>query len=243
MRNISKLNPYFITPLSIISLPNIFSSIILRVKTPLLNISLFLFVGCAFLSSCSGEQASQQTEITSPDNNSNAVNQNALTAHQRLASNQPPKTQQDQHATIIYLVRHSEKQSDGTADPALTREGAARSKALADLLRGVNFTQIHSTDYIRTRDTAAPILANSPIKAPALYDGRNLDAVAKKIIAQGGTHLVVGHSNTTNELAQILSGKSGSPLTEQDYNRLYIVTRYPDEETNLAIVQFDAFDF
>ena len=55
-----------------------------------------------------------------------------------------------------YLVRHAEKTKAET-DPALTEVGAKRAQDLAMRLKGVPLTKIYSSDYIRTRDTAAPI--------------------------------------------------------------------------------------
>ncbi len=149
--------------------------------------------------------------------------------------------QAQSNALTVYLVRHAEKEIDGTRDPGLTPRGKSRAQALATLLSGVEFTQIHSTDYQRTRDTALPVLKNSDLKALSLYPGSDLPGLAQKIISAGGTHLVVGHSNTTNEVAELISQQSGKTIDDSDYDRLYVVVR-KNGRSVLSIVRFDPFN-
>lgn len=124
--------------------------------------------------------------------------------------------------TTVYLVRHAEKQKG--EDPSLTGAGHLRADALAAELSGASLDHIHSSDYARTRETAAPIaaLTGQPV---ALYDAGNLEAIAAEILLTQGTHLVVGHSNTTLQLVEILGGSGGAPINEAaEYDRLYVVT-------------------
>ncbi len=58
----------------------------------------------------------------------------------------------------VIVVRHAEK-ADQTPDTALSAQGKARAKSLADLLRGAGVTHIITSEYLRTRDTAAPLAA------------------------------------------------------------------------------------
>ena len=60
----------------------------------------------------------------------------------------------DSDATY-YLVRHAEKTTD-KSDPSLTQQGQKRAKDLAQRLSKLPLTEIYSSDYIRTRDTAVP---------------------------------------------------------------------------------------
>ena len=46
-----------------------------------------------------------------------------------------------------------------------------------------------------------------------------------EILGGGGSHLVVGHSNTVPELVALLGGDGGPPIDEAgEYDRLYVVT-------------------
>ena len=83
------------------------------------------------------------------------------------------------HLTV-YLVRHAEKVLDGTRDPALTPAGHRRADALADLLHGVELTQVHTTNYRRTRETALPTARRRGIKKATAYTGDDLADVAQK---------------------------------------------------------------
>jgi broad specificity phosphatase PhoE len=54
----------------------------------------------------------------------------------------------------LYLVRHAEKQADGSRDPELTEAGTHRADNLAGWFEDKNISDIWSSDYKRTRDTA-----------------------------------------------------------------------------------------
>lgn len=126
-------------------------------------------------------------------------------------------------ATIIYLVRHAEKLAD-QQDPGLTDAGKVRAEALADRLEDAGLTVIYSSDYTRTRDTASPIAARLGLDVQ-LYDPRDLPALATQLKAMDGHILVVGHSNTTPQMTDLLGGDYISPINEAgEYDRLYVVT-------------------
>ena len=122
----------------------------------------------------------------------------------------------------VFLVRHAEKQSGD--NPSLTEAGERRAEMLAALLSDKGITHIHSTDYKRTLETAAPLAARTGLEV-LLYDPRDLNAFADELASTHGVHLVVGHSNTTPQLAEALGGAPGSDIDEaSEYDRLYVVT-------------------
>lgn len=129
--------------------------------------------------------------------------------------------------TTVYLIRHAEKQKGD--DPGLTEAGVARTQALVDRLQSKKISHIHSSDYRRTRDTAAP-LANTLGLDVNIYDARDLLGIAETIQSQPGVHVVVGHSNTTPELAAILSGQIMDAMSEDEYDRLIEVRLNKDGE-------------
>ena len=121
----------------------------------------------------------------------------------------------------LYLVRHAEKVLDKSRDPALTPQGQARASRLAEILSDEGVLDIYSSDYIRTRASAAPLAEQLNIDI-TLYDPRDLSALAETLIAGERTALVVGHSNTTPQLAEILGANPGAPIIEAtEYDRLY----------------------
>lgn len=127
---------------------------------------------------------------------------------------------------IVYLVRHAEKQTG--KDPSLTPAGIVRAEALADRLADVGLTEIYSTDYTRTRETAEAVSKATGVKV-SLYDPAYLPGFSESLRFSGGTVLVVGHSNTTPGLVTLLGGDAGTPIDDaSEFNRLYTVEIFTD---------------
>ncbi|MGB3627217.1 MAG: phosphoglycerate mutase family protein [Henriciella sp.] len=138
----------------------------------------------------------------------------------------------------LYLVRHAEKQAGD--DPALTETGAARAEALADLLEGESIEAVWSSNYTRTRDTAAPLAERLDLNV-RLYDASDLSGLAEQLKADAQTALVVGHSNTTPNLAEALGGDAGTPIDEPtEYDRLYVLTGIGTDAVETDIRRFGA---
>jgi 2,3-bisphosphoglycerate-dependent phosphoglycerate mutase len=125
-------------------------------------------------------------------------------------------------AGLLILVRHAEAEHDPGGDPALTDAGLQRADRLAGLLRDAGLEAIHTTDYRRTRGTAAPIAAATGLD-PVLYDGRDLQTLATWLVRSGGRRLIVGHSNTTPELVRLLGGDPGSEFALDEHDRVYLI--------------------
>jgi phosphohistidine phosphatase SixA len=123
----------------------------------------------------------------------------------------------------LYLVRHSEKLLDDGDDPGLTEEGNQRSIKLAGWLRDKGIEDIWSSDYRRSRDTAAPLAAMLGLPLE-LYDPRDLPALVDELRGKQRIALVVGHSNTTPDLARLLCVCFISDMDDSDYDQLIVVT-------------------
>jgi probable phosphoglycerate mutase len=126
-------------------------------------------------------------------------------------------------AADIYLVRHAEKETDGSKDPALTLVGSQRAADLAVLLKSADIQRIFSTDFTRTRETAAPTAAMIGADIE-IYDPKALEPFAGQLLELEINALVVGHSNTTPELVELMGGDGGTPIAEEwEYDRIYLV--------------------
>jgi phosphohistidine phosphatase SixA len=149
-----------------------------------------------------------------------------------------PETGTGDESLTVFLVRHAEKDVESMdIDSHLTEEGHRRAAELARTLADAEIGYVHSSDFIRTRNTAAPVADQFDIEIE-LYDTSMLHDLADTIKARGGRHLVVGHSNTTPILVEILGGEPGLPIVEQsEYDRLYILTII-DGEVNTVLIRY-----
>lgn len=131
-----------------------------------------------------------------------------------------------QETTMFILVRHAEKASDGTKDPALTKEGEARAQQLMELFAKADISAIYSTKLKRTRMTVEPLAKSKGLEIKT-YEWKNPKALLNKILEAntGGTVVISGHSNTTPILANFLTGSAKFvQFEEDDYGNLFIIT-------------------
>ena len=132
----------------------------------------------------------------------------------------------------IYLVRHAEKAE--TSNPPLTMKGSIRAKALAEFLKDKNVTNVFSTDYKRTLETAMPTAKQASVDV-VLYDPRELNLMKGQLLLARGVTLVVGHSNTTPRLFNLLTGLDHKDLEEHQYDRIYTVKMLAGNEISYGI--------
>ena len=136
---------------------------------------------------------------------------------------------------VVYLVRHAERDEDGTSDPPLSDAGRARAELLASMLADAGIQRVHATPYNRTVQTAAPMAMDLGLDEVEGYDGRDLTSLNDVLRGAGGRHLVVGHGSTTRTLVEVLGGEPGPLIEEFEFDRLYIVTVAGDEVSTTLI--------
>lgn len=125
--------------------------------------------------------------------------------------------------STYYLVRHAEK-IDDSKDPDLNQKGLDRAKTLSDLLKSKNVSHVYSTDYKRTKQTGQPLAARNGLEVQT-YDPRNHPHFIEILkTRKGSTSLIVGHSNSTPSLVNLIVGSEQYPsLEHEEYNKLFIV--------------------
>lgn len=148
-----------------------------------------------------------------------------------------------QQGSVIFLVRHAEtigERAMDPSDPPLSEAGEARAAALARVLADVGLTSIHSTDLQRTRSTGAPLAAATGLDVELYepFDDEAMGALIERLRADGGRHLIVGHSNTTPAVVEALGGDPVSPIGENEYDRLYVVTVTPGGEVVSTLLRY-----
>ena len=124
----------------------------------------------------------------------------------------------------IYLVRHAEKEASNHEEknPDLTPCGVQRAHRLNVILKSIKLDAIYSSDYLRTRETAAPVAKEKRLDVK-LYDPGTLGQFAEELLTERRNSLVVGHSDTTGVLAGMLAGVEIDEFSETEYDRLYQV--------------------
>ena len=122
-----------------------------------------------------------------------------------------PKEIIDNSEPIIstyYFIRHAEKDRSDPEDidPELNQKGLGRAMHWAEILNEVSLDAIYTTDYERTRMTAAPASIKQEI-TEQYYDPQTLDIEAFQLENLGKNVLVVGHSNSTPDLVNRMLGE------------------------------------
>ena len=128
--------------------------------------------------------------------------------------------------TAVYIVRHAEKANNGT-NPPLSAAGQARAQELVRVLGDDDFDAVFVTELKRTQETGAPLAAAEGITAEQ-YQASDAQSVVDTILADhiGDRVLVVGHSNTVDDIAAGLGATGLSDLGEDQFDRLFVVHRF-----------------
>lgn len=133
-------------------------------------------------------------------------------------------------AVTVIFARHAEK-TDAFGDAQLTVAGHERARALVEALGDYGITAIYTSQFTRTKQTAAPLAnhLNMPAReypvAPPIEDWAAGLAEELRMQHAGGRVLVVGHSNTIAPVVSALTGGhlTITPIAEDVYNWLIIV--------------------
>jgi len=135
-----------------------------------------------------------------------------------------------------FVVRHAEKElpSAGVVmntpnDPPLSAAGKVRAIELREELKTENILYIFSTNTTRTISTAQPLNQLRGATTIELYNTRDsLDFLIQKLKAiKKGNSLIVGHSNTVDDIVNKLCGEIKVPkdLPDTEYDNLYLIIK------------------
>jgi len=128
---------------------------------------------------------------------------------------------QEQAPTLIYLVRHAEKQSEAR-DPELSELGRQRVDALTRLLQRIDFDWVIASEFRRTQMTVQPTADRCGVPLTVIPAEREGDLVSKITQKRGQTVLIAGHSNTVPSIMQRL-GCPSEAIDHDQYDDLYLV--------------------
>ena len=150
-----------------------------------------------------------------------------------VAAARPARAQE-----VVFLVRHAER-ADNSKDSPLSASGIGRAARLAAMLEDAGITAIYTTEYRRTKETAAP-LGRAVHVTPVVVSAADGDALARKVRASGPHDrvLVVGHSNTVPDLIRALGVASPVTIGEAEYDNLFILIPQPGGAPRLVRLRF-----
>ena len=137
-------------------------------------------------------------------------------------------------------MRHAEKAQDNPADPSLSEAGRRRALALATRLREEPLTAVYATQWLRTRQTAAPAADARGLPVRTYDAGEPAGELAARLRRdhRAGAVLVVGHSNTVPDLVAALCRCEVAPIDESVYGDLFLVTGADDARPRLVHERF-----
>ncbi|MFT3843883.1 MAG: phosphoglycerate mutase family protein [Lacibacter sp.] len=131
----------------------------------------------------------------------------------------------------IYIVRHAEKAAASgnmmSSDVPLSEAGQQRATALKNVLAAKNVRYIFSTQTIRTTSTAKPLgeLMSVPVQLYSPKDTVDRFVARVKSVKKGNL-LIVGHSNTVDDLVnKMMKQNLLTDLPDAEYDNLFIIQR------------------
>jgi 2,3-bisphosphoglycerate-dependent phosphoglycerate mutase len=130
--------------------------------------------------------------------------------------------------TSYYIVRHAEKEAQSanmTSDVPLSAAGKERAIVLKSMLQNKKIQHIYSTNTLRTKSTAQP-LSEAISVAIQTYDPRDTSFVSQVKALPKGNVLIVGHSNTVDDLVNQFYPKAQlKDLPDTQFGDLFIIKR------------------
>jgi broad specificity phosphatase PhoE len=149
-----------------------------------------------------------------------------------------------QKATTMIIVRHAEKDTM-QHDPPLNKAGRERATALARILKDAGIQAIYTTQYIRTQQTAQPLADELKLKLQIIHaDADHLTSYVHTVIGRGerehggGCVLVVTHSNVIPLLLEELDTVKDLTLGDEEYDNLFVVTKFSTGTAQLLRLRF-----
>ena len=165
---------------------------------------------------------------------------------------QPTVAQDEFKPITVYLIRHAEREQEPKQDPPLSKDGVARSTALARLLSSAGIKAILTSQYTRTKQTAEPLatklgltvtpftLKISPSN-PRQIAAESTAEVTNKILERSGESvLVIGHSNSIPDVIKMLGGDVVPTIDERKFDDLFIVTVYAKGKAKVVQLKYGA---
>jgi phosphohistidine phosphatase SixA len=140
-------------------------------------------------------------------------------------------------ARTIFIVRHAERAGDKSVTTIISDAGKCRAEMLARILADAGVKSIYVTQFVRTQQTAEPLAKKLGLRPEVIANINDL-APRLQALAQGSTVLVISHESQIPELIKRLGGGTVPPFTEEEFDRLYVVTLAGTGEASVATLRY-----
>ena len=120
----------------------------------------------------------------------------------------------------VVLLRHADRHQSGS--DGLSPAGEKRATLLVRMFREAGVSAIFTSEFKRTKDTAAPLAQALAVSAQPIASHPN--AARTQVLNAGPLALVVGHSDTVPALIAALGGPSGIEIKELEFDRMFVLT-------------------
>ena len=164
------------------------------------------------------------------------------TIYTESGKNYAIKGLKDSTTTVLFLVRHAEKDLKGGDDPNLTDIGRKRAEKLAALMKNVRLDYIGSTSTQRTKET----VQNTAVQNNIPIGFYNQDGQSESIVGffkgnyKGKKGLIVGHSNSIPGILNGFVSKDDQykEIPENDYSRFYVISYVSDGQIEVLELNY-----
>lgn len=148
----------------------------------------------------------------------------------------------------IFVVRHAERAESAPApgtsammapatDPPLSAAGLERAARLAAMLRSANISHVYATEFIRTRQTVAPLAQAQHLEVTEV-PAKDTARLVEQVRAARGNVLIAGHSNTVPDLLKALGIKDDIAIPDGEFDNLFIVVQPATGEPTLVRLRY-----
>lgn len=122
---------------------------------------------------------------------------------------------------ILIFVRHAEREPIGS-DPVLTEAGRERARQLVRMLRDAGVTDIFTSTYRRTQETAEPLAAALQLVPKVVAD--DPDEARTQLLGSGNCIVVIGHTDTIPALIAKIGGPTQLTIGDDEFDRFFALT-------------------
>jgi len=147
--------------------------------------------------------------------------------------------------SLVVLVRHGEKATEGGNDPSLSEAGKARAQALCDALAMTTPSAIIVSSLKRTAETAVVVSAKTGVMPTVIpiSGAAHVADVAAAVRKATGVVLVVGHSNTVPAIVTALGGPKLPDICDASYATMFVLTPGADgKAAQVVLAQYGLAD-